>query len=200
MQNPEKRRCRCNPQPATITSLLRCNLETQQELREWETKKSKTKTIWHIVNSIIASVWVCYSGCRTPGRIEDKTPGSRHFPGKPYTRKCCFTATFLLYINGGVGLLFLWEAWTSLLKWLTCGQRFKQPVCTLTSHSQRWSLKKEEKRIKQRRWSDLPFSSRPQQEAHAIFYSLMSGGFRQTQGRPQSCLLPCFHQGQLDEK
>ncbi|KAJ4941564.1 hypothetical protein JOQ06_011443 [Pogonophryne albipinna] len=32
---------------------------------------------------------------------EDKTPGSRHFPGKPYMRKCCFTATFLLYINGG---------------------------------------------------------------------------------------------------
>lgn len=38
-----------------------------------------------------------------------KTAGCPHFLGKPYMRKYCFMTTFLLYINGGVGLLALSE-------------------------------------------------------------------------------------------
>lgn len=37
----------------------------------------------------------------------NKTAGYPHFPGKPYMRKYCFMTTFLLYINGGIGLLAL---------------------------------------------------------------------------------------------
>lgn len=49
-------------------------------------------------------------------------------------------------------------------------------------------------------WSDPPFRRRLQLEACAIFYSLMSGGFRHAEGRPQTCTLGSSHQGQLDEK
>lgn len=90
-------------------------------------------------------------------RMKDQTRGFLHFPGKPYTRNRCVLAAFLLYINGCMGSAIpLRGAWTSLLKWLTCGRWFKQPVCTLTSHFPRWRLKKEGKENK---WEGAKWSS-----------------------------------------
>lgn len=104
---------------------------------------------WQFIKFNLASFEPCCSWphsavilCRT----RDQTTGFPHFPGKPYTMKRCFLAASLLYINGCTGSAIpLRGAWTSLLKWLTCGRQFKQPVCTLTSHFRRWRLKKEGK-------------------------------------------------------
>lgn len=90
-------------------------------------------------------------------RMKDQTGGFLHFPGKPYTGNRCFLTASLLYINGCMGSAIpLRGAWTPLLKRLTCGRRFKQPVCTLTSHFRRWCLKKEGKENK---WEGVKWSS-----------------------------------------